>query len=237
MIALPAIDLRGGQAVQLVGGVPGSERVRLPDPVRVARRWIDAGFAGLHIVDLDAALGEGGNRDAVRALLADSTVPCQVGGGVRDDEAVNALAEAGAERIIAGTRAIEDRPWLEQTTAAYPGTIVVAADARAGHIVTRGWTRATDLDAGDFLDSLDGLSLAGVLVTDVGREGRQQGVDVGLFERLARRASCPLQAAGGIASIDDLRALEALGVAAAVLGMALYTGGIDAATAAREFAT
>jgi phosphoribosylformimino-5-aminoimidazole carboxamide ribotide isomerase len=237
MMVLPAIDLRSGHAVQLVGGVPGTERVRLPDPVGLARHWTDSGFAGLHVVDLDAALGSGSNRSIVEDLIAASAVPCQVGGGIRDANDVDALVDAGAARIIVGTRAIEDRAWLERMALSQPGRLVVAADVRAGTIVTRGWTQTTSISAGTFIESLDALPLAGVLVTDVGREGRLQGVDSGLFQSLTRRTALPLQAAGGVASLEDLRALETAGAAAAILGMALYTGGIDPATAAREFAT
>jgi phosphoribosylformimino-5-aminoimidazole carboxamide ribotide isomerase len=235
LIAIPAIDLRGGQAVQLVGGVRGSERVRIPDPLSVAAHWAGAGFGALHIIDLDAAFRDGDNRATVNRLVSESGLVCQVGGGVRDDSAIEELIAAGAHRIIIGTRAIEDTAWLLDAALAWPDQLVVAADVRDGHIVTRGWTHDTDIDATAFVTGLDALSLAAILVTDVGREGREQGVDVEMFTGLAKCTRLPLHAAGGISSIEDLRALRDGGIAAAILGMALYTGRLDPITAALEF--
>src|SRR5688572_299121 len=114
MILYAAIDLRGGQAVQLVGGRPEVQKVSLPEPIAVAQRWIDAGIAALHVVDLDAALGDGDNRAIIGEILDMSTVPVQVGGGVRDEEAIDSLLVAGAEAVIVGTRAIEDPSWRRQ---------------------------------------------------------------------------------------------------------------------------
>jgi phosphoribosylformimino-5-aminoimidazole carboxamide ribotide isomerase len=140
VIVIAAVDLRDGRAVQLVGGRPDDERVSLPDPAAVARGWQDAGFPALHVVDLDAALGLGDNRAAIAAILQDTRIPVQVGGGVRDDAPADALLELGAARVVVGTRAVEDRSWLERLCARHPGRVVVAADVRAGAIVTRGWT-------------------------------------------------------------------------------------------------
>lgn len=235
MIAVPAIDLRGGMAVQLVGGRPGSERVRIPDPLSLANRWSSAGFTELHVVDLDAALADGDNRTVIATLLRKSGLPCQVGGGIRDDDAVDAMLQTGARRVIVGTRAIEDPEWLAKVADRRPRRLVVAADARDGHVVTRGWTRSTDLVVEDFVKSLEGLPLAGILVTDVGREGRQEGADVALFARLAASTGVPLQAAGGITTTEDLRALRDAGVSRAILGMAIHTGTLDPDETAQEF--
>jgi phosphoribosylformimino-5-aminoimidazole carboxamide ribotide isomerase len=231
----PAIDLRGGRAVQLVGGVPGSERVSLPDPIAVAERWIEVGFRALHLVDLDAALGEGDNQDAIGALLAAAQVPVQVGGGVRDDAAAARLLDAGAARLIAGTRAVEDPAWIAALAERWPGRVCVAADTRDGRVVTRGWTAGGRLEPAALLARLDTLPLAAVLVTDVSREGQLRGIDADHFATLAAATRHPLVAAGGITSLDDLRALDAAGVAGAVVGMALDTGAIDARAALQEF--
>jgi phosphoribosylformimino-5-aminoimidazole carboxamide ribotide isomerase len=228
VIAWPAIDLRGGRVVQLVGGDPARTAVDLPDPSAVARRFEAAGFAGLHVVDLDAALGEGDNREAIAALIGGAGVPVQVGGGLRDAAAVAWALAAGAARAIVGTRAVRDRAWLEAMVAAHPDRLVVAADCRDGLLLTHGWRAAEGLPVADFVAGLAGLPLAAVLVTDVGREGRLAGADVALFAALAARSSQPLIAAGGIATAADLAALADAGVAGAVLGMALYTGALDA---------
>jgi phosphoribosylformimino-5-aminoimidazole carboxamide ribotide isomerase len=224
----PAVDLRGGHAVQLVGGRTDAERVRLPDPAAVAAGWVQAGFRALHVVDLDAALGRGHNRAAVAALIRQAGVPVQVGGGVRDRATAEELLALGADRVVVGTRAVEDPDWLAATAAALPDRLVVALDSRGGRVVTRGWTRETDQRTERLLAALDGLPLAGVLVTDVGREGRMQGADVAGFAALAGPGRRVI-ASGGITRMDDLRALSAAGMAGAVLGMALYTGALDAA--------
>lgn len=236
MIVYAAIDLRGGRVVQLVGGRPEHEKVSWPDPVAVARRWQDAGFPALHVVDLDAALGSGSNREAIVRILESVDVPVQVGGGVRDDAAADALFAAGAGRVIVGTRGIEDPDWLGQLAARYPYRVTLAADVRHGEVVTRGWTEGTGIDALALLDRLDATPLAGVLVTDVSREGQMVGVDEEAFRALASATSHPLTAAGGIGSEADLRALSHAGCAGAVLGMALYTGAVDPARLAQEYA-
>jgi phosphoribosylformimino-5-aminoimidazole carboxamide ribotide isomerase len=237
VIAYAAIDLRGGRVVQLVGGRPEDERVSLPDPAGVARQWIGHGFVALHVVDLDAALGEGTNAGSVADVIrAAGDVPVQVGGGIRTTEAAAALLDAGAARIVVGTRAIEDRAWLETLAARWPARIVVAADVRDGAVLVRGWTTGAGLPLDRLLPRLAPLPLAGVLVTDVSREGRMTGVDVALFRQLVAATPLPLLASGGIAGVQDLVALQQAGAAGAVLGMSLYTGALDAAAVARKFA-
>jgi phosphoribosylformimino-5-aminoimidazole carboxamide ribotide isomerase len=231
MIVYPAVDLRGGRVVQWVGGRPETEAVSLPDPLAVARRWEALGFAALHVVDLDAALGSGGNREVVAALLAAATVPVQVGGGVRSEERVDELLAAGAARVVVGTRAVGDLPWLRRIAATRPGKIVVAADCRAGEVVTHGWVAGSGIAVDRFLGDLGDLPLAGILVTDVDREGRRCGVDGELFGRLVAASGLPLLAAGGIGGNADLDVLRAAGVAGAVVGMALYTGALDVGAA------
>lgn len=236
MIAYAAIDLHAGRVVQLVGGRPEDERISLPDAGAVARGWIECGFAALHVVDLDAALGTGTNSAAVGAVLAAADgVPVQVGGGVRTTARAAELLGAGAARVVVGTRAIEDRAWLERLAGRFPGRVVVAADVRAGMVVVRGWTEDAGVPADELLPGLAPLPIAGVLVTDVTREGRMGGADAALFARLARAAPHPLIASGGIAGAADLAALAAAGAAGAVLGMALYTGVLDAHAVARDY--
>ena len=236
MIVYPAIDLRGGNAVQLVGGDPAVQPVTLPDPVAVARKWVDAGFQALHVIDLDAALGTGNNRAVVRDIIETASVPVQVGGGVRAAATMHELIELGAARVIVGTRAIEDPAWRAEITHRYPGRVIVAADVRGDRIVTKGWTQETAISAIGFLRELSEEPLAAVLVTDVGREGQMIGIDVAKFEALVTATPHPVIAAGGIRDVADLRALDAAGVAGAVLGMALYTGAIDASIATLELA-
>jgi phosphoribosylformimino-5-aminoimidazole carboxamide ribotide isomerase len=235
VIAIPAVDLREGACVQLVGGDYSNERVRLADPVAVAREWTRYGFRRLHVVDLDAATGRGSNRDVVTELLRESAAEIQVGGGVRSTTQVDELIECGARAVVVGTRALEDVDWLARLAAAYPNEIVVAADVRDRRVVTHGWTRTLAREIIDVTEELSALPLAGLLVTAVHREGRMQGADLFLMEDVVEAASFPVYASGGIGSVADLRALADRGVAAAVIGMALYTGAIDPWQAAEEF--
>jgi phosphoribosylformimino-5-aminoimidazole carboxamide ribotide isomerase len=236
MLAIPAIDLREGCVVQLVGGDFEKEKIRIGDPRDVARRWTGYGFRRLHVVDLDAATGRGTNRPVVRDLLADAATPVQVGGGVRTTEAIESLVSDGAAQVVVGTRAIDDPDWLREIADAHPGVIVLAADVRDRRIVTHGWTRELPRNILDLIDDLSGLALGGLLVTAVHREGQMAGTDLPLMEDVAEASEWPVFASGGIASIQDLRALEDRGLAGAVLGMALYTGALDARVVAEEFA-
>ncbi|HET6980904.1 MAG TPA: 1-(5-phosphoribosyl)-5-[(5-phosphoribosylamino)methylideneamino] imidazole-4-carboxamide isomerase [Myxococcaceae bacterium] len=235
MRVFPAIDLRGGACVQLVGGEPDAEKIRLPDPMEVARRWKDAGFQGLHLVDLDAALGTGSNADDIATILKETTLEVEVGGGMRDAEAIQHHLDLGASRVIVGTRALEDPRWLEEMAFRFPGKLILAADARGRQIVTRGWTRTLSQDVGALIAGVDPLPLAAIQVTAVHVEGLEGGTDLGLMSELVETTSHPLHASGGIASMDELRKLSSAGVAVAILGMALYTGKIDAKAIAKEF--
>lgn len=235
MIAIPAIDLRDGACVQLVGGEYAAERIRLPDPVAVALDWETKGFQALHIVDLDAATGRGNNRRIIDQLLDRTDLTVQVGGGVRDRDDITRLIDAGATYVVVGTRALEDEDWLREMADDFPEQLIVAADVRERMIVTRGWTRTMHLDIDEAMERFSQLPLAGVLVTAVHKEGLMQGADLALMEDVAESTSLPVIASGGIATEADLRLLADRGVAAAVLGMALYTGALDARATAEEF--
>lgn len=235
MIAIPAVDLRDGACVQLVGGEYASERIRLDDPVAVAAGWVTLGFPALHVVDLDAATGRRDNAELVGAIVAAAGVPVQVGGGVRSEQDIARMLALGAATVVVGTRALEDPAWLERAVAGAPGRLIIAVDVRERSVLTRGWTHSLPDTLESVLARLDALPLAGLLVTAVHREGRMEGPDVELTREVAGQARHLLYASGGIAGIDDLRALSGAGATAAVIGMALYTGALDARQAAREF--
>jgi phosphoribosylformimino-5-aminoimidazole carboxamide ribotide isomerase len=235
MIAIPAVDLRDGACVQLVGGSSGEARVRLGNPIDVVRSWEHYGFQRLHLVDLDAATGRGSNFPLIRDILADASVPVQVGGGVRTDERVEELLAAGASRVIVGTRALEEHDWLTELAHRHPGEILVACDVRERHVTTRGWAHTLPVDILDVVEELNGLPLAGLLVTAVHREGQLRGTDLPLMEDVAEASAFPVYASGGVTSVADLRALEHRGIAGAVIGMALYTGALDPVVLAGEF--
>jgi len=235
MIAIPAVDLRSGHCVQLVGGDYADERVRLDDPAAVARDWALLGFGRVHVVDLDAATGRGANREIIRDLLRDSSVPVQVGGGVRDESQIERLLDDGASWVVVGTRAVEDEDWRNEMAQRFPGRLIIAADVRERLVVTKGWAETSRLNVIDFVEELASLPLAGVLVTAVHMEGRMEGTDLPLMEDVADASAWPVFASGGVSSLEDMRALEHRGLAGAVLGMALYTGALDARRLAEEF--
>jgi phosphoribosylformimino-5-aminoimidazole carboxamide ribotide isomerase len=235
MIAIPAVDLRGGKCVQLVGGDYDEEKVRLDDPVAVARDWVREGFTRLHVVDLDAATGRGQNNEVIREILRNADVPVQVGGGVRDEYRIERLLEEGAEWVVVGTRAVEDEDWRAEMAHRFPGRLVIAADVRERLVVTKGWAETSRLNVVDFVEELSQLPLAGVLVTAVHLEGKMEGTDLPLMEDVAEACAWPVFASGGVTSLEDMRALEHRGLAGAVLGMALYTGAIDPRRLAEEF--
>jgi phosphoribosylformimino-5-aminoimidazole carboxamide ribotide isomerase len=235
MIAIPAVDLREGKCVQLVGGEYADERVRLDDPPAVARDWVREGFTRLHVVDLDAATRRGDNADVIRDILREAAVPVQVGGGVREADRIAQLLDDGATWVVVGTRAVEDAWWREEMAGRFPGRLIVAADVRERFVVTKGWAETSALLVTDFVQELSALPLAGVLVTAVHKEGRMEGPDLALMEEVAEASAWPVQASGGIASLEDLRALEHRGIAGAVLGMALYTDAFDVRRLTEEF--
>jgi phosphoribosylformimino-5-aminoimidazole carboxamide ribotide isomerase len=236
MKALPAIDLREGACVQLVGGRYDDERVRIPDPLAVSAQWAAAGLTSQHVVDLDAALGRGSNAGVIAALARQPGLELQVGGGVRDERAIEGLLAVGVRRVVVGTRAVEDAAWLETVASRFPNRLVVAADVRGTQVVTRGWTQASPLTIHALLERLAPLPLGGVLVTAVHVEGQLAGIDSALMKAVCAMTKLPVIASGGITTMDDLRTLHGLGAAAAVIGMALYTGRLDVRAVAKEFA-
>lgn len=236
MQVIPAIDLHEGKCVQLVGGSYADERVRLDDPVAVAKKWEESGFRRLHLVDLDAATGNGDNRLLMAEIIKATTMTVQCGGGVRDFDAIEDVLCCGAGAVVLGTRALENRPWLDEAASRFRGKLIVAADVRERQIVTRGWSRTLPLDAADAVRQLTGLPLAAVLVTAVHREGLMEGPDLRLMRELRDATSLPLQASGGIGGAKDLEDLDEMGIPFAVVGMALYTGALNVETITKEFA-
>jgi phosphoribosylformimino-5-aminoimidazole carboxamide ribotide isomerase len=209
--------------------------VRLENPIEVAQSWEQLGFQRLHVVDLDAATGRGSNLELVREIISRSSVPVQVGGGIRSADQIEALLDAGAAAVIVGTRAISEQDWLAEVASRHPHELIVACDVRERRITTRGWSETLPLDVLDVVEELNALPLAGLLVTAVHLEGQLMGTDLPLMEDVAESSVHPVYASGGITTVADLRALEHRGVAGSVIGMALYTGAIDPVVVAGEF--
>lgn len=235
MMVIPAIDIKGGKCVQLVGGKPGTEKVEIEDVMGVARKWQAQGAEMLHVIDLDAALGTGNNEKLIESVSASISVPVQVGGGVRSFERVQRLFAIGAERVIIGTKAIEDRQFVQRVAGEYTDGIVVAIDAMEEEILVEGWQRGSGRDVVSVVKDLESLPIFGFLYTNVGVEGRLEGIDPKPIQTLVRATDKPVIVSGGITTVSDLEQLWELGVHSAVVGMAIYTGKIDFRKVVREF--
>lgn len=226
MTIIPAIDVRGGRCVRLVQGRFDAETVYGDDPAAMAVRWAAEGARRLHVVDLDGAVeGEPRNAAAITAIVKAVALPVQVGGGLRDRKTIEAYLDAGAARVVLGTRAALDREFLREVCGAFPGQVVVAIDAREGRVAVRGWLDATDRSALDVAREASEAGVAALLYTDIGRDGTQGGPNMEALTAVARATPTPVIASGGIASPDHVRAVARIGgVEAAIIGRALYQG-------------
>ncbi len=235
MNLFPAIDLKDGQAVRLLRGDMATATVFNDDPAEQARAFQDAGFTWLHLVDLNGAFaGEPRNAGVVESILRAVDIPVQLGGGIRDMATIQRWLELGVARVILGTVAVKDPDLVTQACRRFPGRIVVGIDAREGFVATEGWAETSTLAAPDLAQRFADAGVAAIVYTDITRDGAMGGVNAEATAALARAVTIPVIASGGVSSIDDirrLRAVEADGVAGAVLGRALYDGRIDPAEA------
>jgi phosphoribosylformimino-5-aminoimidazole carboxamide ribotide isomerase len=221
VIVIPAIDLRAGRAVRLLRGDPTEETAYSDDPVALATEFQEQGARRLHVIDLDAALGDGENRDVIRDICHAVAVPVQVGGGVRSQEDVTALLELGAQRAILGTAAALDPGFVTRAAEEHAEHVVVAVDVRGGRVWLHGWTEeGPEIDA--VLPALDAAGAPRYLVTSIARDGTLAGPDLRLYRHVRELTERPLIASGGIRTADDVWALRDLGCEAAVTGKALY---------------
>ncbi|MFB6295772.1 MAG: 1-(5-phosphoribosyl)-5-[(5-phosphoribosylamino)methylideneamino]imidazole-4-carboxamide isomerase [Halobacteriales archaeon] len=230
---VPAVDVQDGEVVQLVGGErdTGTE---YGDPVATARRWVDAGADTLHLIDLDGAFeGERHNADAIGAIVEAVPADVQIGGGIRTRADALDLLDRGVDRVILGTAAVENPELVGEIAAEYPGGVVVSLDAKGGEVVVEGWTEGTGLDPAEAGERYEAAGAAGILFTNVDVEGQLAGVRTGPVRAVVEAVDVPVIASGGVASIEDLRALRGAGAAAAVVGSALYEGRFTLAEARR----
>lgn len=228
---VPAVDVQDGAVVQLVGGERGSGRT-YGDPVAAAERWVDAGARTLHLVDLDGAFeGERQNAAAIERIVDTADVEVQVGGGIRTAEDAIDLLDRGVDRVILGTAAVENPALVAEISETHPECVVVSLDARDGEVVVSGWTEGTGLDPSTAAKRYENRGAGAILFTDVDVEGRLEGVDEERVRRVAGSVSIPVVASGGVATLDDIRDLEAAGAGAVVVGSALYEGRFTLAAA------
>lgn len=221
MIVIPAIDLLGGQAVRLLRGNPKEQTTYADDPVSVAERFQEEGARRLHVIDLDAALEQGDNREVVRDICHAVAIPVQVGGGIRAMEDIGALMEAGASRAILGTAAAADPSFVARAVEEYAERVVVAVDVRGGRVMVRGW-KEEGPELAEAVAALDDAGTPRYLVTSIARDGTLDGPDIRLYTQVLKLTKTPLIASGGVRDADDIWKLRDLGCEAAVTGKALY---------------
>lgn len=227
MIVRPAVDIREGQCVQLVGGSYDNELFRLPDPKVVAQDWITKGFNYLHIVDLDRATSRGNNIETVSKICEltkeNPELNIRVGGGIRTQEDLEEVLSAGADSVVIGTQAIAEPAWFEKLVDEYENKIYVALEVDGREVKIKGWQESSEFSLDELISRFDSLALAGIFVTAIHKEGRMQGTDVELFKSIAEQTTHDIVASGGVTTIADIFALSQVGVSEIVMGAAIYT--------------
>ena len=232
MLLIPAIDLKEGKCVRLRQGRMEDDTVFSDDPVAVAGRWVEAGAKRLHLVDLDGAFaGKPRNAEVINAIVsAYPDVPVQIGGGIRDEDTIQAYLEAGVQYVIIGTKAVSEPHFVRDVAIEFPGHIIIGLDAKDGKVAVDGWSKLSRHDVIDMAQKFEAQGVSAIIYTDISRDGMLQGVNVEATAKLARAVNIPIIASGGITNLDDIRALgEAAqdGIMGAITGRAIYEGTLD----------
>jgi len=220
---LPAVDVTGGKAVQLVQGIAGSGK-QYGDPLEAALEWQRQGSAWLHLVDLDAAFGRGSNHELLAEVVSKVDMQVEISGGIRDDETLKRALDSGARRVNIGTAALENPEWCDRICGEFGDRVAIGLDVKGGRLAARGWTR----EGGELFETLERLERAGCeryVVTDVNSDGMLSGPNVELLRSVCAATDKPVIASGGVSSLEDLRVLAGLtgiGVEGAIVGTALY---------------
>ena len=224
-LILPCVDIQSGRAVRLYEGDPERETVYFDSPLAAARHWVSLGAPMLHLVDLDAATGRGENRAVIAEIVRGVGVPIEVGGGVRDRAAADALLGLGAERVVIGTAAVRSPELVAELIAAHgPERVVVSLDARGLEVATHGWAQGSGVQVAELTPGLAHAGLATLIFTDVTRDGTLRGLDRELMRQVRTLWTDTLIVGGGVAGVDDVRLLAEEGIEGAIVGRAIYEG-------------
>jgi phosphoribosylformimino-5-aminoimidazole carboxamide ribotide isomerase len=221
----PAIDLRGGKCVRLKQGDYARETVFGDDPAAMARHWVDLGAECLHLVDLDGARdGRPANLASVRAIVAAAGVPCELGGGIRDEATIRELLDLGLVRLVIGTLAIREPEWFRRMCRAFPGRLVLGIDARDGRVATHGWLETSDMPATALARQFAAEPIAAIVYTDIATDGMMSGPNVSAMAEMHSAVDLPVVASGGVTTAEDVARLAAVPMAGCIIGRALYEG-------------
>ena len=232
MQILPAIDLRAGKCVRLRQGDYDQETVFGDDPVAMAQRWVEQGAERLHLVDLDGARGGRlHNREVVAQIVAAVQVPCQLGGGIRDEGTIRELFEMGVDRLVVGTRALKDPEWFRGMCRIFPGMLALGIDARDGKVATDGWLETSQTDAVEMAGWYSREPLAAIVYTDIARDGMMAGPNIAATRKMAEAVSLPVIASGGVTTLEDVSQLAQADVDGCIIGRALYEGALTVSEA------
>ncbi len=228
----PAIDLRGGKCVRLRQGDYNRETVFGDDPAAMARRWADQGAQCLHLVDLDGARdGTAANREAVAVILAAVDLPCELGGGVRDEATIKLWLDAGLQRLVIGTKALKEPDWFREMCRRYPNQLVLGIDAKNGRVATDGWLDVSDVSATELARQYADEPLAAIVYTDIAKDGMMAGTNLPAMQEMNEAVDIPVIASGGVTNVEDVRQLARLDLAGCIIGRALYEGMLTIADA------
>jgi phosphoribosylformimino-5-aminoimidazole carboxamide ribotide isomerase len=224
MIVIPSVDIMKGKCVQLVGGRAETKR-EYGDPIDWAKRWEKAGAKLIHLVDLDAAMGTGDNRELLRRVIQSVGIAVQVGGGIRSSDRARFLIDAGATRLVVGTAAVKAPGFVGELVRLFGGKqVLVALDTREGKVAVRGWKETSNLSTIELAKFFEGTGVGGFLFTSIDSEGTMRGPDVKAIRSLVKAVRLPVIASGGIGSLEDITKVRKTGVQGIVIGMALYEG-------------
>ena len=219
----PAIDLRGGKCVRLQQGDYQRETVFGEDPVAMARHWLTEGAEYLHLVDLDGARdGRWINQDAVLGIVGELKIPCELGGGIRDEETIERLLGAGLSRLVVGTKALKEPEWFREMAGRYPHKLAVGIDARDGQVATDGWLEVSSVSAAELARQYEKEPIAAIIYTDIARDGMMAGANVAAMKEMKDSVQVPVIASGGVTTLDDVRQLAAVGMDGCIIGRSLY---------------
>ena len=239
MKIFPAIDLSDGKCVRLLKGEKGTETVFSENPVEQARLWEACGASNLHVVDLDGAFtGRPGNLEVIKEIVNSTSSKVQVGGGIRDIDAIKRYIDLGVTRIIMGTSAFKDPELLEVACRRYPGRIAVGIDTRSGKVAIKGWTETINSGLGELLDKFHKIGVSMIIHTDIDRDGTLSGINTESLQKFLGLSKIPVIASGGISTTDDLEKLETIKsgyLYGAILGKSIYTGSIELKSAIDRF--